>query len=221
MKKIILIIIAALVFGGVFMFVKPQREISIQNSDKNKIVASPKSSGLLGEIKEIFTGALTNRRDDIFSPTKTNAPSDVPSNNISKTKPEDAVSEAIKSYLISSSNIGFLKDQSRLSLAIDLAALGEKQEIENIINEIKAKYVIFQALQPPPEAENIHQQSLKIIEIFISLLEKIKSSQREEIGKILSSAEVSQMQELVDKTKQEIQEIVGQYNIQLPPGVME
>lgn len=203
------------------MFVKPQREISIQNSDKNKIIPSQKSSGFLGDIKEIFTGALGNNNSgnnsdngekNIFSPNK---------NVISSLiKPEAGPKEEIKDYLISSSNIGFLKDQSRLSLAIDLAALGDKKEIENIISEIKAKYVIFQALEPPEEAISIHQQSLRIIEMFIGLLEKIKSSQREEMGKILSSSEVSQMQELVDKTKQGINELVKKYGIELPAGVM-
>ena len=91
----------------------------------------------------------------------------------------------------------------------------KKQEIENIIQETKAKYVIFQALKAPEEAANIHQNSLKAIEMFIGLLDKIKLSQREKMGEILGSAEVSQMQEIIDKTKEEIKEVIAQGKLQL------
>lgn len=222
MKKIILIIIAILIFGGFFIFVKPQREISIQNNNKNSLSqkSSQKSSGFLGDIKEIFTSALgnnnggDNKEKNIFSPNKNSVVN-------SLVKPEAGPKEAIRDYLISSSNIGFFKDASRLTLAVDLAALGDKQEIENIIAEIKAKYVIFQALQPPEEAADIHQQSLKVIGMFIGLLEKVKSSQREEMGKILGSPEASQIEGLINDTKQKINDLVKKYNIELPPGVMQ
>lgn len=219
MKKIILIIVITLILGGVFIFVKPRREISIQNKNSLSQKSSQKSSSFLGGIKEIFTSALGNNNEgdnkekNIFSPNKNSAIG-------SLIKPETGPKGAIRDYLISSSNIGFFKDASRLTLAVDLAALGDKQEIENIIAEIKAKYVIFQALQPPEEAIDIHQQSLEVIEMFISLLEKVKSSQREEMGKILGSPEAFQIEGLINDTKQKINDLIKKYNIELPAGVI-
>ncbi len=135
----------------------------------------------------------------------------------------DKTKEEIKQYLINSSNLNF-PDPSYIQLAISLVAeKGEKTELKNIIKEMNEKYEELELLSHPAELDKIHEQSLNVIQRFIPILQQIvdlNNPDKIKVDNIINSTEMQQINELANQVLKEIRQVVKEYNISLPAGIL-
>lgn len=127
----------------------------------------------------------------------------------------DPAKTALENYFTETSRIDF-PDIKLVSDAITLHKQGESQGLEIIIALLKEKNKELYKITPPPKTEEIHKNSLWIGSKFTEVLEKIlKTSGEQEILKIIENAEIKEMQNMTQKTKEEIEILIREYNLDI------
>lgn len=218
------IIILGLLGGGYYVLNQPPPQTP--NSQTKNSAPKQGSSGLIDKLLDRSLTALQSRLNLPNSnadrrppiPDRKSPIANRPVNQLETATSTEA--QALKQYLINSSNIGF-PEPIDVSVAVIAARNNDFSRLESLIADFKAKQAEFLKIKAPEVAKQIHQRSTEITQNYIQLLEQAYNSQApQQVEKILNSPEADQLRAQAQAVISQIQELVNQFNIQLPAEVI-
>lgn len=204
------LIIGWLFYGGItaFFFQKPEIQSVILNTQNSAPKINYTDSSQQKVKERGGAGILQNISDAIKKPfIKFNTAS-------IEINTENSIKNSLENYFIASSKIDF-PDSQLVSDAIILHKRGENEAIKLLMEVLKEKNKELYAIIPPPEAENIHNNSLWVSGKFIEILEKIlKTEDEQEVLKILDSPETREMQIMAEDIKKQVNKLIEKYELE-------
>lgn len=134
--------------------------------------------------------------------------------------PQEEPARSIYHYLVASSDIGFEVDKERLGLALSLAENGEPATLDRLIRDFERKMEAFNALTPPEEMEEAHNESSKILLRYVQLLKAAREKEAGSVAATWDSIERQKLGEDASAVTQKIRDIVHTHGIELPEDVL-
>ena len=134
--------------------------------------------------------------------------------------PEEEPARSIYYYLVAASDIGFEANPSRLGLALATAEQGEVDALNNLIADFEVRLVDYGGLLPPTDLEQVHAESLALLERYVAHMRNSRDRIDGSVEATWNNAERDVIAEEATRINEEIREIVHNYNILLPVGVL-
>jgi len=135
-------------------------------------------------------------------------------------EPTEEPARSVYRYLIAASDIGFEANQSKLGLALATADQGEPDALSALIVGLETKHVTYATLTPPAELAAQHAASVAVLERYIALLRAARDKRDGSVQTTWDSPEREAIASEAGRITKEIRDIVHNFGITLPAGVL-